>query len=97
YTFARDLTDTGYNGTIFGYGGIIYGNNNDHRFDYGRDSFIRPQRFGLTGVETIQSGHRLPLLNINPSSVYGIVYDVPDIVPGCALETSGSTTHRLNN
>jgi hypothetical protein len=122
YTFARDLTNTGYNGTVFGYGGVVYGNNNDPRFDYGPDSFIRPQRFvfsavyefpspsdrhslrgqalggwRLTGVETIQSGHRLPLLNLNPASVYGIIYDVPDIVPGCALETSGSTTHRLNN
>jgi hypothetical protein len=122
YTFARDLTNTGYNGTVFGYGGVTYGNNNDPHFDYGPDSFIRPQRFvfsavyefpspsnrhslrgqtlggwKLAGVETIQSGHRLPLLNLNTSSVYGIIYDVPDIVPGCAVETGGSTTHRLNN
>jgi len=122
YTFARDLSNTGYNGSVFGEGGIIYGDNNNPRSDYGPDDFVRPQRFVLsavyelpspsnrhslvgrtlggwkmTGVETIQSGHRLPLLNLNPSSVYGIIYDLAEVVPGCALETSGSTTHRLNN
>lgn len=121
YTFARDLVNV-YEGSINGAGGIIYGNNNDPRFDYGPDSFVRPQRFvfsavyefpspnnlhslrgralggwKLTGVETIQSGHRLPLLSLDDASAYGILYDLAEVVPGCALETSGSTTHRLNN
>lgn len=121
YTFARDLANT-YGSTFEGNGGIVFGNNNNPRFDYGPDSFVRPQRFvfsavyelpspsnrhslrgqalggwKLAGVETIQSGHRLPLLNLDAASVYGVLYDLAEIVPGCQIETNGSTTHRLNN
>jgi TonB-dependent Receptor Plug Domain len=122
YTFARNLANTGYGGTVNGEGGITFGDNNNPRTDYGPDSFIRPHRFVLsavydfpgpsdlhslrgqllggwkvTGVETIQSGHRLPLLYLNPASAYGIIYDLAEVTHGCALETSGATTHRLNN
>ena len=51
----------------------------------------------LAGVGTFQSGHRLPLLNNDTSNAYGIVMDFAEIVPGCQIATSGSTTHRLNN
>src|SRR5208282_2991120 len=121
YTFARDLANV--NGsTTEGNGGIVYGDNNNPRFDYGPDNFVRPQRFvfsavyelpspsnrhslrgqalgnwKVAGVETIQSGHRLPLLNLDAASAYGVIYDLAEIVPGCQLETSGSTIHRLNN
>ena len=42
----------------------------------------------MTGVETIRSGHRLPLLDLDSASVYGIVYELGEVVPGCALETA---------
>ncbi len=121
YTFARDLANV-YGSTIGGNGGIVYGDNNDPRFDYGPDYFVRPQRFVLSGVyefpgpsnphslrgqtlggwklagvATIQSGGRLPLLNLDATNVHGTIYDLAEIVPGCHIETSGSTTHRLNN
>jgi hypothetical protein len=121
YTFARDLANV-YGGTVFGNGGLIYGDNNDPRFNYGPDYFVRPHRFvfsgvyefpdlskrhsllrqtlggwKLAGVATIQSGRRLPLLNLDAANVHGTVYDVAQIVPGCQIETSGSVTHRLNN
>jgi len=51
----------------------------------------------LAGVSTIQSGHRLPLINYDSASVYGTIYDFAEIVPGCKIETTGSTTSRLNN
>jgi hypothetical protein len=51
----------------------------------------------LTGVTTLQSGHRLPLLNNDTYNAYGIVSDFAEIVPGCPIATSGSTTQRLNN
>ena len=51
----------------------------------------------LAGVETIQSGHRLPLLNNDSFNAHGIVADFAQIVPGCQVATGGSNTHRLNN
>ena len=45
---------------------------------------------------TFQSGHR-PLLNDNTTNANGIVEDLAEIVPGCQIATSGSTTQRLNN
>ncbi len=121
YTFARDLANV-YGSTVGGNGGIVYGDNNDPRFDYGPDYFVRPHRFvfsgvyefpgprnhhsvlgqtlggwKLAGVATIQSGRRLPLLNLDATNVHGTIYDLAEIVPGCRIETSGSTTHRLNN
>jgi outer membrane receptor protein involved in Fe transport len=121
YTFARDLANV-YASTAGPNGGQIYGNNNDPRWDYGPDWFVRPHRFvfsgvyelpgpnnrhslvgqvlgswKLAGVTTIQSGHRLPLLYTPPFNVYGIGTDFAEVVPGCRIETSGSTLHRLNN
>jgi hypothetical protein len=121
YTFARDLANV-YGSTVGGNGGIVYGDNNDPRFDYGPDYFVRPHRFvfsgvyefpgpgnrhrllkqtlggwKLAGVATIQSGRRLPLLNLDATNVHGTIYDFAEIIPGCRIETSGSTTHRLNN
>jgi hypothetical protein len=121
YTFARDLANV-YESTIGGNGGIVIGDNNNPRFDYGPDSFVRPQRFVLSavyelpspvnrhsllgqtlggwkvaGVSTVQSGHRLPLLNLDAASVYGTIYDFAEITPGCQISTSGSVTGRLNN
>jgi outer membrane receptor protein involved in Fe transport len=121
YTFARDLANV-YGSTVGSNGGIVIGDNNDPRFDYGPDYFVRPHRFvfsgvyelpgpsnrrsllgqtlggwKLAGVATIQSGHRLPLLNLDTANVHGTVYDFAEIVPGCKIETSGSTTSRLNN
>ena len=121
YTFARDLANV-YGSTVLGNGGLVIGDNNDPRFDYGPDYFVRPHRFvfsgvyelpgpsnrhsllgqtlggwKLAGVATIQSGRRLPLLNLDSTNVHGTVYNFAEIVPGCRIETSGSVTHRLNN
>jgi len=51
----------------------------------------------LAGVTTVQSGHRLPLLNNDTSNAYGIVSDFAEVFPGCQVATSGSITHRLGN
>ena len=51
----------------------------------------------LAGVTTIQSGHLLPLLNNSTTNAYGITNDFAEIVPGCALSTSGSVTNRLTS
>jgi hypothetical protein len=53
----------------------------------------------LAGVTTIQSGHRLSLASSNYTNAYGAGSngDFAEIVPGCNVSTSGSTTHRLNN
>jgi hypothetical protein len=51
----------------------------------------------LAVVSTIQSGHLLPVLNDSSTNAYGIVDDFAELVPGCHLSTSGSTTSRLNN
>lgn len=121
YTFARDLANV-YGSTVLANGGMIYGDNNNPRSNYGPDYFVRPHRFvfsgiyefpgprnrhsfvgqtlggwKLAGVTTIQSGRRLPLLDINPTNVHGTFYDRAEIVSGCHIETSGSTIHRLNN
>ena len=121
YTFARDLANV-WGSTTFGNGGLVLGDNNDPRFDYGPDNFVRPHRFVLSavyelpspanrhslvgqalggwkvaGVSTIQSGHRQPLINLDSANVHGTIYDFAQIVPGCKIETSGSTTSRLNN
>jgi outer membrane receptor protein involved in Fe transport len=121
YTFARDLANV-YQSTTGSNGGNVIGNNNDPRFDYGPDDFIRPHRFvfsgvyelpgpsnhhswkgqalggwKLAGVLTAQSGHRLPLLNIDSFNIHGTLYDFAQITPGCNIETSGSVTRRLNN
>jgi outer membrane receptor protein involved in Fe transport len=121
YTFARDLANV-WGSTTQPNGGVAVGNNNDPRFAYGPDNFIRPHRFvfsgvyelpgptnrhsfvgqtlggwKLGGVLTIQSGHRLPLLNLDAGNVHGTLYDFAQIVPDCNIETNGSVTHRLNN
>ena len=121
YTFARDLANV-YGSTVGTNGGIVYGDNNNPRFNYGPDYFVRPHRFvfsgvyelpgpanrhslvgqtlggwKLAGVATIQSGRRLPLLNLDSANIHGTIYDVAEIVPGCHVETSGATIHRLNN
>lgn len=49
----------------------------------------------LAGVTTIQSGHLLPLLNNTVTNAYGVNVDFAQIVPGCALQTTGSDTSRL--
>ena len=121
YTFARDLANV-YASTTGGNGGLVVGNNNDPRFDYGPDDFVRPHRFvfsavyelpgpsnhhsligqtlggwKLAGVMTIQSGHRLPLLNLDTTNVHGTIYDFAQIAPGCKIETSGSAFRRVSN
>ena len=49
----------------------------------------------LAGVATLQSGHLLPLLNNTVTNAYGVNVDFAQIVPGCALATTGSETSRL--
>ena len=121
YTFARDLANV-LGSTIQPNGGILVGDNNNPRTDYGPDEFVRPHRFVLSAVyefpspkyshavvgqmlrgwklavvSTVQSGHLLPVLNNSATNAYGIVQDFAELVPGCRLSTSGSTTARLNN
>lgn len=49
YTFTRDLANV-WASTIGSDGGAVIGNNNDPRWDYGPDTFVRPQRFVLSAV-----------------------------------------------
>jgi Carboxypeptidase regulatory-like domain/TonB-dependent Receptor Plug Domain len=49
YTFARDLANV-WGSTTAANGGIPIGNNNDPRFSYGPDDFVRPHRFVFSGV-----------------------------------------------
>jgi outer membrane receptor protein involved in Fe transport len=49
YTFARDLANV-WGSTVGANGGEVVGNNNDPRWDYGPDIFVRPQRFVFSGV-----------------------------------------------
>ena len=51
----------------------------------------------LAGVITVQSGHRTPVPISNYNNAYGGYSDFAEIVPGCKVSTSGSTTNRLNN
>jgi len=53
----------------------------------------------LSGVTTLQSGHRLPVLDANPTNVYtqGYSYDFATLKPGCALSKGGSVTGRLDS
>jgi hypothetical protein len=51
----------------------------------------------LSGVATVQTGHRLSLATYTSTNVYGASVDVANLVPGCNVDTSGSTTKRLNN
>jgi hypothetical protein len=51
----------------------------------------------LAGVLTVQSGHRLPLLNFDSFNIHGTLWDFAQVVPSCNIETGGSITHRLNN
>ena len=50
YTWARDLTDVSGAVTGGGFGGSIYGDQNNLRASYGPDPFIRPQRFVFSYV-----------------------------------------------
>jgi hypothetical protein len=57
----------------------------------------------VAGVTVFQSGHRLPVLNTNATSVYGISafgQDFGQLAPGCTpdqVNTSGDVTSKLNN
>ncbi|ABF42831.1 hypothetical protein Acid345_3831 [Candidatus Koribacter versatilis Ellin345] len=52
----------------------------------------------VAGVTTLQSGHLLPALDVNPTNVYtqGYNYDFATMTPGCSLSKGGSVTGRLN-
>lgn len=57
-------------------------------------------RWKLAGVLTIQSGQRLTLTTTTSTNLFGITTDRVQIASGCTypeLETSGSTTSRLND
>jgi hypothetical protein len=48
YTWARDLTDVPGAVTGGGFGGLVYGDQNNLRTQYGPEPFVRPQRFVLS-------------------------------------------------
>ncbi len=53
YTWVRDLTDVPGAVTGGGFGGSVYGDQNNLRSHYGPDPFIRPQRFVLSYIYAI--------------------------------------------
>ena len=53
--------------------------------------------WAVSGVTTVQSGHRDFAVNTGSSNAYGISQDRPDYIPGCAVNKSGSIQHRLNS
>lgn len=121
YTFASDLTDTQGGVVGGGFGGSIYGDQNNPRVsNYGPEAFIRPQRlvvsyayqlphpgnlssfagkalggWTVSGVTTLQSGHRLTAILSNPNNAYGVPFDRPDYTSGCSVNKSGSVQSRV--
>jgi hypothetical protein len=53
--------------------------------------------WSVSGVTTLQNGHRLTATLANPNNAYGIPYDRPDYTPGCALGEPGSVQNKVNN
>jgi Carboxypeptidase regulatory-like domain/TonB-dependent Receptor Plug Domain/TonB dependent receptor len=64
----------------------------------GRSALMRQLLGGwkIAGVTTIQSGQRLTVSDQNINNVFGVISDFAEIVPGCHVNTGGSTTGKLN-
>jgi hypothetical protein len=52
--------------------------------------------WSVSGVTVVQSGRRLTFGYTNAANVFGLTADRPDYIPGCDVNTAGSTTDRLN-
>jgi hypothetical protein len=53
--------------------------------------------WAVSGVTTVQSGHRLTAILNGPNNAYGVPYDRPDYTPGCQIGKSGSVQSRINS
>jgi Carboxypeptidase regulatory-like domain len=53
--------------------------------------------WSVSGVTTVQSGHRLTATLANPTNAYGVPYDRPDSTPGCRLSEPGSVQKKINS